>query len=69
MNGVAIGAVGEIVGALAAVITLIYPATQVRTAKQAAADQNRLIPASGGSGDGAYWRDRQCLLSGCPLDR
>jgi len=47
MNWEAIGAVGEIVGALAVVVTLIYLATQVRYAKQAAADQNRLVRASG----------------------
>ena len=47
MNWDAIGAMGEIVGALAVVATLTYLATQVRYAKQATADQNRLVRASG----------------------
>jgi hypothetical protein len=47
MNWEALGAIGEIVGALAVVLTLAYLATQVRYAKQATADQNRLTRASG----------------------
>ena len=47
MNWEAIGAIGEIMGALAVVLTLAYLATQVRYAKQAAADQNRLTRANG----------------------
>ena len=47
MNWEAIGALGEIIGALAVVATLVYLATQVRYAKQAAADQNRLTRANG----------------------
>ena len=47
MNWEAIGAFGEIIGALAVVATLIYLATQVRYAKQATADQNRLVRANG----------------------
>ena len=42
MNWEAIGAIGEIVGALAVVLTLGYLANQVRHAKEAAADTNRL---------------------------
>ena len=38
---------GEILGALAVVITLIYLALQVRHAKATAADANRLARASG----------------------
>jgi hypothetical protein len=37
----------EAIGALAVVATLVYLATQVRYAKQAAADQNRLTRANG----------------------
>ena len=47
MNWEAIGAVGEILGALAVVGTLAYLATQVRYAKATATDSNRLERASG----------------------
>ncbi|MBM89205.1 MAG: hypothetical protein CMQ41_12590 [Gammaproteobacteria bacterium] len=47
MNWEAIGAVGEIVGALAVVITLVYLASQVRHAKETAADTNRLERSKG----------------------
>lgn len=47
MNWDAIGALAEGVGALAVVITLAYLAIQVRYAKSAAADTNRLMRASG----------------------
>ena len=42
MNWEAIGATGEILGALAVVLTLIYLAVQVRHARDATMDQNRL---------------------------
>ena len=41
MNWGAIGAVGEILGAIAVVLTLVYLAVQVRYAKEAATDNNR----------------------------
>ena len=47
MNWDAIGAVGEILGAAAVVATLVYLAIQVRSAKSAAADINRLSRADG----------------------
>ena len=47
MNWEAIGALGEIVGALAVVLTLAYLAIQVRHAKDAAADTNRLERSKG----------------------
>ena len=47
MNWDALGASAEAVGALAILITLIYLAVQVRQAKLAAADTNRLTRASG----------------------
>lgn len=47
MNWEAIGALGEIVGALAVVLTLAYLAIQVRHAKAAAADTNRLERSKG----------------------
>lgn len=47
MNWDAIGAIAEAVGALAILITLIYLAVQVRQAKLASADTNRLTRASG----------------------
>ena len=47
MNWEAIGAIGEILGALAVVATLVYLATQVRYAKATATDSNRLERASG----------------------
>jgi hypothetical protein len=47
VNWEAIGAVGEIVGALAVVLTLVYLALQVRTAKRATIDQNTLSRADG----------------------
>ena len=47
MNWEAIGAIGEIVGALAVVLTLAYLAIQVRHAKEAAADTNRLERSQG----------------------
>jgi hypothetical protein len=46
-NWEAIGAVGEIVGAIAVVCTLIYLASQVRSAKTATIDSNRLTRANG----------------------
>jgi hypothetical protein len=46
MNWEAIGAIGEIVGAAAVIITLIYLASQVRYAKNATLDQNRLTRSS-----------------------
>ena len=42
MNWDVIGAVGDILGALAVVFTLIYVAAQVKHAKNSMADQNRL---------------------------
>ena len=42
MNWDAAGAIGEIVGALAVVVTLGYLAVQVRSAREVAADSNRL---------------------------
>ena len=47
MNWDAIGAIGEILGAAAVVATLVYLAIQVRSAKSAAADVNRLSRAAG----------------------
>ena len=47
MNWDAIGAIGEILGAAAVVATLVYLAIQVRSAKSAAADINRLSRAVG----------------------
>ena len=47
MNWEAIGALGEIVGALAVVLTLAYLAIQVRHAKEEAADTNRLERSKG----------------------
>ena len=46
INCEAIGAVGEIMGAMAVVITLIYLAVQVRHAKAASADQSRIYRAT-----------------------
>jgi hypothetical protein len=42
MNWEAIGAIGEIIGAAAVVVTLAYFALQIRHAQQAAADTSRL---------------------------
>ena len=47
MNWDAIGAVGEILGALAVVMTLAYLARQVKYAKAEATDTNRLNRANG----------------------
>lgn len=47
MNWEAISAVGEMASALVVMITLIYLATQVKYAKMAAADVNRLTRAQG----------------------
>jgi hypothetical protein len=47
MNWEAIGAIGEMLSAMLVLITLIYVATQVRYAKNAAADANRLMRAKG----------------------
>ncbi len=47
MNWDAIGAVGEIVGAAAVVVTLIYVAVQIRLARSVATDSNRLNRANG----------------------
>lgn len=47
MNWEAIAAIGEIVGALAVVLTLAYLALQVKTAKRATIDQNTLSRANG----------------------
>jgi hypothetical protein len=47
MNWEAIGAIGEILGALVVVITLVYLASQVRHAKDASADTNRLERSKG----------------------
>jgi hypothetical protein len=47
MNWEAIGAVGEILGALAVVMTLGYLALQVRYARSATVDQSRLARATG----------------------
>ena len=46
MNWEAIGAIGEIVGAIAVILTLVYLASQVRYAKNATLDQNRLTRSS-----------------------
>jgi len=47
MTWEAIGAIGELVGALAVVVTLAYLATQVRYAKITASDANRLARSTG----------------------
>ena len=47
MNWDAIGAMGESLSAILVLITLIYLATQVRYAKNTAADTNRLARAKG----------------------
>ena len=47
MNWDAIGAVGEILGAVAVVATLVYLARQVNYARTEAADANRLSRANG----------------------
>ncbi len=47
MNWEAIGAIGEIVGALAVIVTLIYLALQIRYTHRVAADTNRRYRASG----------------------
>ncbi len=47
MNWEAISAIGEITGALAVVITLGYFGIQVRAAREAAADTNRLHRSNG----------------------
>jgi hypothetical protein len=47
MDWEAIGALGEAVSAILVLVTLIYLATQVRYAKNAAADANRLMRARG----------------------
>jgi hypothetical protein len=47
MNWDAIGAIGEIAGAIAVILTLVYLASQVRYAKNATLDQNRLTRSSG----------------------
>jgi hypothetical protein len=46
MNWDAIGAIGDFVGAMAVVTTLIYLAIQVRHAKMATADQSRIYRAT-----------------------
>ena len=47
MNWEAIGAVGELLGATVVVVTLIYLAMQVKSAKLTAIDANRLARAKG----------------------
>jgi hypothetical protein len=47
LNWEAIAAIGEIVGALAVVLTLAYLASQVKTARRATIDQNTLTRATG----------------------
>ena len=47
MNWEAIGAIGEVSGSIVIVLTLGYLAVQIRIAKSAAADTNRLTRASG----------------------
>jgi len=47
MNWEAISSIGEIVGAMAVVVTLGYLAVQVKHAKAATADNSRLIRAQG----------------------
>jgi hypothetical protein len=46
MNWDAIGAIGEMLGALVVVITLVYLAVQIRYARNATIDQNRLARSS-----------------------
>lgn len=46
MNWEALGAIGDFVGAVAVVVTLIYLAIQVRHSKKATADQSRLYRAT-----------------------
>ena len=47
MNWDALGAISEAIGSIAVVVTLAYLATQIRYAKAAASDANRLTRASG----------------------
>jgi hypothetical protein len=47
MNWDAIGAIGEIVGAAAVVLTLGYLALQIRHSKQATTDSNRIARSNG----------------------
>ena len=59
MNWEAISGVGEIVGALAVVITLVYLSLQVRDAKRATADQSRIYRATA---------VREMILESCTND-
>ena len=47
MNWEAAGAIGEIVGAIAVVATLVYLALQLRVAKQLAVETNRMTRSEG----------------------
>ena len=47
MNWEAIGAIGEILGAITVVLTLLYLAVQVKYAREATIDANRLNRANG----------------------
>jgi hypothetical protein len=59
MNWDAIGAIGEIVGAAAVVLTLAYLAIQIRQAKRSTADQSRIFRANG---------VREMILEACSND-
>ena len=47
MNWDAIGAIGQILGAMAVLVTLGYLAVQIRVARSTATDANRLTRAAG----------------------
>jgi hypothetical protein len=59
MNWDAVGAIGEILGALVVVFTLVYLAIQVRLARNATADQSRIYRATA---------VREMILEGCSND-
>jgi hypothetical protein len=66
LNWEAIGAIGEIVGAAAVVVTLIYLALQVRLSREATLAHTRSLRSSARIESGRYWTEEVIRMALSP---
>ena len=66
MNWEAIGAVGEIIGAVAVVITLAYLAVQVRHSREATEANTKSLKAAARFESGRYWSEETIRMALSP---
>ena len=66
MNWEAVGAIGEIVGAIAVVVTLIYLASQTRLNRQATETNTRALHATARTESSRYWSEEVIRMALSP---